>query len=81
MITVLRAGSDRAGRVELVNVRVYRGQAIVFASVVNANIGAETVPAGQASVLEELPVGRPDLPLSIDALVDVIAIPELTLFP
>ncbi|MEV4517006.1 hypothetical protein AB0K00_49645, partial [Dactylosporangium sp. NPDC049525] len=82
VVTVVVAGSTRRGQVQLVNVRAYLGQTITFASAVNANTAAVApAAAGEASSLNELRAGRPDLPVSIDALIDLIATPALTLFP
>ncbi|GAA3196787.1 hypothetical protein ACFO1B_00795 [Dactylosporangium siamense] len=82
VVTVVVAGLTRNGQVQLVNVRVYLARTITFASAVNANTAA-TAPAapGEARVLNDLRAGRPDLPLSIDTLIELIAAPALTLFP
>ncbi|GAB3865969.1 hypothetical protein ACFPIJ_13550 [Dactylosporangium cerinum] len=81
LVTVVIGGSLKRGKVQLVNVRAYLGQTITFASATNADTGTGPAAQGQVSVVERLPMGRPDLPLSIDALVDIITAPELTLFP
>ncbi|MET7398940.1 hypothetical protein ABZS66_36220 [Dactylosporangium sp. NPDC005572] len=79
VVTVVSAGSGRDGQRQLVNVRVYFGQTVAFASASNTN--AVDAATDEAGVFEDLPVGRPDLPLSVDALIDLIATPNLTLFP
>ncbi|MET7401243.1 hypothetical protein ABZS66_47965 [Dactylosporangium sp. NPDC005572] len=71
-VTVLRAGSTRSYQHQLVNVRMYARGAVLFASATNAP-GDASPPPGEAQVLEQQDVTRPDHPLSVDELVEILA--------
>jgi hypothetical protein len=65
----------------LVNIRVYQGDTIAFASASNGIPGpAATGPTDVRSAEDHRP-GRKDLPISIDELINLAAAPELNLFP
>ncbi len=80
IVTVLTVSSDTGYL--LVNINVYRGQTVTFASAENG-VPTATAP-GQVGVITDgmsPEVGRADLPISVDQLIAILAAPELTLFP
>ncbi|WP_238007196.1 hypothetical protein KZZ52_37520 [Dactylosporangium sp. AC04546] len=71
-VTVLQAGSTRSYQHQLVNVRMYARGAALFASATNVT-GDPSPRPGEGGVLEEQQVTRPDQPLSVDELVEILA--------
>ena len=80
LVTVLTVESDTGYR--LVNVNVYRGQTVTFASasngmpVLSAPGEVEAITNGQSPQ-----VGRAHLPISVEDLISMLTAPQLTLFP
>lgn len=78
IITVLDiAGADPQRDVRLVNILVYDGETILFASAMNG----VSDPVGPFAVNPPVLVGRDDLPISIDALIEILLASDFTLFP
>lgn len=80
VVTVLTVESDTGYR--LVNINVYRGQTVAFASASNG-VPIALAP-GQVGAITDAtspPVGRADLPISVEDLIEILAAPQLTLFP
>ncbi|GIF00172.1 hypothetical protein [Paractinoplanes rishiriensis] len=66
--------------VRLVNITVFRGDTMAFASASNA-LPAPPAPTGQAGSAGDRRLGRDDLALSVDQLIDLLMAPAFTLFP
>ncbi|GGM76854.1 hypothetical protein ACFFX1_35775 [Dactylosporangium sucinum] len=77
-VTVLHVGGRRSYQNQLINVRMYAAGTQLFASATNATFGATAQP-GEAQVLEQQEVTRPDVPLTVDDLVAILAVPDLLL--
>jgi hypothetical protein len=60
-----------------INVEVYQGNSITSASASNGDLDGRVPPVGQDSINQ--PFGRPDLPLSLDQLIEIAAAPDLAL--
>ncbi len=77
---MLTVESDTGYR--LVNINVYRGQTVAFASASNG-VPAALTPGQVGAITDGLSpeVGRADLPISVEDLVEILTAPELTLFP
>jgi hypothetical protein len=78
-VTVLDVTTDSGYR--LINVHVYRGDTIIFASASNGTPAAVALDPSQAVSSDQKKAGRKDLPLSIDQLIELTAVPQLDLFP
>ena len=80
VVTVLTVESDTG--YQLVNINVYRGQTVAFASASNG-VPAALTPGQVGAITDGLSpeVGRADLPLSVEDLIEILTAPELTLFP
>jgi hypothetical protein len=66
-----------SGGVRVVNIWVHKGHTLVFGSASNA----VATHVGTGGVVDEWTVGRDDLPISIDDLIEILVARELTLFP
>jgi hypothetical protein len=77
LITVLDIGGG--SEVHVINVSICRGGSVVFGSASNAISPTTVETVGGASQQKQL--GRTDLPISVDNLVEILLGPELTLFP
>jgi len=77
---VVLDGTSKSGY-RLVNVYVYRGDTITFASASNGVPDAVTPGASEAVSTDDKKAGRKDLPLTVDQLIEVAAAPQLDLFP
>ena len=80
VVTVLTVESDTGYR--LVNINVYKGQTVAIASASNGAPAALS-PGQVGAITDGLSpeVGRADLPLSVEDLIEILTAPELTLFP
>jgi hypothetical protein len=78
VVTVLSLEWETGYR--LVNINVYRGQIVTFASASNGVPSVLAAGEVQAITDDSTPaIGRADLPMSVDDLIDILSAPALTL--
>jgi hypothetical protein len=77
-VTVLESAGENGYR--LVNIRIRRGNTEIFVSASNGVPVAASAEPGRAYGPEDYRRGREDLPLGVDALIELAAVSRMQLF-